>query len=363
MKSMKGMSGLRITFLLPGRGTSGGVRSTVRMGNGLLSRGHDVRILYRKGSSGCYERIRELYLKLRYGFSTDWLSMFRGDYSCYNELRPDDFLSDELIISMCTQTAWDMWSLPYEVGKKVLYCRGAEPHKWNEMLETWRLPIYKLVISSRLKEMIQRETNQQVVGIVRNGVNPREYYASLSDSDRNGIGSIFGWGPAKNPDGVIKIMQMLNQRLPYAPQYSFSNGKKVKGIKVTQFKRMPTVEAARKIYSCCKVWFLASNSEGCPSPLLEAISCGCAVVSTDCGGANDIIENGVNGFLVDVGDIDAMVNRIELLYKDDALRKRICANACKRVQEFSWEKSVEKLEGYLLSIYHEEMSHLLLKND
>lgn len=345
---------LKISFLLRGRGVAGSVRSTMRIGNELLARGHDVRIFYRDDLSGLWNRVREFCLKVIYGFNNDWLLMFKGSSFPYNKLNADDFFSDELIIAMCMQTTLDMWDLPGEIGIKILHCRGAEPHIRDLMLETWRLPIYKLALSSCLAEMIESETNQPVVGVVPNGVNTKEYFPAIPDAGREGVGSVFGWSKAKDPESIVEIMQMLGRRLPGVPRYLFSSGKKPKGIKGVHFKRLPTVEQARTIYSSCRVWFWSSIEEGFGNPVLEAMACGCAVVSTDCGGPGDIIEDGVNGFLVDIGNSGAMAHKIERLYKDDKLRNHMCANAIKTVESYSWPKAVDKLEGYLISIYDNE---------
>ncbi|GAG17994.1 unnamed protein product, partial [marine sediment metagenome] len=168
------------------------------------------------------------------------------------------------------------------------------------------------------------------------------------------IGSTFGWSKAKDPESIIDIMQMLGRKLPRVPQYLFSSGKKPKGIKGVHFKRLPSLKEARRIYSSCKVWFLASLQEGFGNPILEAMACGCAVVSTDCGGPSDIIEDGVNGFLVEVGDTETMVDKIMLLYNNEQLRNQICANAIETVESYSWPKAVDKLEGYLTTIYDNE---------
>ena len=345
---------LRISFFLPGRGTAGSVRSSMRVGNELLSRGHDVRIFYRDDRPILGNKIRKIYLKLRYGFNKDWLLKFKGSSFPYNKLNATDFSPDELIVSMCTQTTLDVSDLPDDIGIRILYCRGAEPHKWDQMLETWQLPIYKIALSSRLADMIERETNQPIVGVVPNGVSTKEYFPAIPDAERDGVGSIFGWSNAKNPDSIIDIMQMLGRRLSGVSRHLLSSGKKPNGIEGVKFKRLPTLEESRRTYSGCKVWFLASISEGFGNPILEAMACGCAVVSTDCGGPGDIIEDGRNGFLVEVGDAEAMVDKITLLYNDEQLRNRICANAVETVESYSWPKAVDKLEGYMLSIYEND---------
>lgn len=68
---------------------------------------------------------------------------------------------------------------------------------------------------------------------------------------------------------------------------------------------------------------LSSDFEGLPLSLLEAMACGLPIVSTKCGGTVDIIDDGVNGYLVDINDIgqlsDAMY-RVTLLSEELRLR-------------------------------------------
>jgi glycosyltransferase involved in cell wall biosynthesis len=60
-----------------------------------------------------------------------------------------------------------------------------------------------------------------------------------------------------------------------------------------------------------RVFVLASEYEGMPNSLLQAIACGTAVVSTDCeSGPREILANGDRGRLVPVGDVKAMTEAI-----------------------------------------------------
>jgi len=345
-----GKNGLKVSFLVNRQGVGGAIRSTVVVGNSFLSRGHSVRIFYRNGVLSFRRRLGSIYNRLRYGPADDWLSEFRGSSLGYYKLDPDKFSSDDIVLSMCAQTTLDLWSMPKSIGIKVLYCRGAEIENWENMLSSWKLPIPKIAVSNHLFRMMMKEASPPLIGVVPNGIDINQYFPCVPDCERTGIGTILGSSHPKDPDTAIRVMRILGKRLPDVPRYMFSFVRSHYRLGKIHFKRQPTVAEARKMYSSCKVWFLSSISEGFPNPILEAMACGCAVVSTDCGGPRDIIQDGVNGFLVGVGNIGAMVYKIMMLYKDDKLRKRICANAMRTVQKFTWSKAADKLENHLYSI-------------
>jgi GalNAc-alpha-(1->4)-GalNAc-alpha-(1->3)-diNAcBac-PP-undecaprenol alpha-1,4-N-acetyl-D-galactosaminyltransferase len=72
----------------------------------------------------------------------------------------------------------------------------------------------------------------------------------------------------------------------------------------------------------------ASLYEGFPNALLEAQAAGLAAVSTDCeSGPSDLIEEGVNGLLVPVGDVKGYTEALGRLMDDPALRIRLGAAA------------------------------------
>lgn len=65
----------------------------------------------------------------------------------------------------------------------------------------------------------------------------------------------------------------------------------------------------------------SSKFEGFPNVLMEAMACGKPIVSTDCGDARYIIENGRNGYIVKIGDYDAIAEKILVI--STSLEKRL----------------------------------------
>jgi glycosyltransferase involved in cell wall biosynthesis len=189
-----------------------------------------------------------------------------------------------------------------------------------------------------------------VYAIIPDGMDPAEFYPSVPESERNGVGTIYGQGYHKDPETVLKVLENLRVSHPETPQRVFSLNRKPKDIPRDIFHRLPPLEKAREIYSSSLVWFLGSYSEGFGLPVLEAMACGCAVVSTRCGGPEDIINNGENGFLVDVGDVEQIVKKIKELLDDGELRQRFVKNSQETLKKFSWESSIDQLEKALRNI-------------
>ena len=72
--------------------------------------------------------------------------------------------------------------------------------------------------------------------------------------------------------------------------------------------------------------------EGIPVVLMEAMSCGLPVVASRLSGIPELVEDGVNGFLVPPGDPEALADAIERLHADPGLRARLGAAARRRIE-------------------------------
>lgn len=88
---------------------------------------------------------------------------------------------------------------------------------------------------------------------------------------------------------------------------------------------------------------MMSRFEGFPLVLLEALERHCPVVAFDCpNGPSEVIQEGVNGFLVPAEDVDALTRKIQLLMNDDALRKTLSQAARDSIRAFTPEVFFER---------------------
>jgi len=89
--------------------------------------------------------------------------------------------------------------------------------------------------------------------------------------------------------------------------------------------------------------WLASEYEGLPNAVMEAMSYAVPVVATDISGNRDLVTNGETGFLVPVGDRAGFARHTNKLLDDRALAQRVGEAGRRRViTEFSVEKMVER---------------------
>ena len=91
------------------------------------------------------------------------------------------------------------------------------------------------------------------------------------------------------------------------------------------------------------IFVLSSNFEGFSMVILEAMSCGLPVVSSDCKyGPSEIISDEVDGFLVPVGDEKKMSERINQLIEDTLLRKKMAEAALLKSQQFEVDAIIQQ---------------------
>ena len=84
---------------------------------------------------------------------------------------------------------------------------------------------------------------------------------------------------------------------------------------------------------------LSSHWEGMPLVIIEAMTCGLPIVSYDCpSGPGDLIEDGVNGYLIPVGDEAAFASRIMELIQDKDLRMKLGTEARMRSDYYSQDR-------------------------
>lgn len=107
------------------------------------------------------------------------------------------------------------------------------------------------------------------------------------------------------------------------------------------------------VFICC------SRTEAFPMSILEAMSTGLAVITTDCGGTKEAVRDGVNGFVVPVNHPVSLANRMQDLILDESLTNKFRENGYRIFKEqFVVDRFVKKCENvYLKSLEVESHSN------
>ncbi|MCT7592478.1 glycosyltransferase [Aliarcobacter butzleri] len=114
-----------------------------------------------------------------------------------------------------------------------------------------------------------------------------------------------------------------------------------------------------KYLSKCGIFVLASNSEGFPNVLAEAMVCGCSIISTDClSGPREILapnsdvnfqlENNIElaeyGILTPIKNVEKMKESMNMIVDDESLRKSYQDKAKQRANDFRIDKIIKQYE-------------------
>ena len=97
------------------------------------------------------------------------------------------------------------------------------------------------------------------------------------------------------------------------------------------------------------IYLMTSDYEGISNALAEAMAIGLPVVSTNCrgGGASFLVKTEENGYLVDCGDLDKFISKMEMLASNEDLRRKIGTNATQIKDMLRKDVIFDQWEKYL----------------
>ena len=105
-------------------------------------------------------------------------------------------------------------------------------------------------------------------------------------------------------------------------------------------------EEMADVYADLDIVALTSLNEGTPVALIEALASGRPVVSTDVGGVKDVVEDGVNGYLIASGDVPGFAKHLFELAGDPQKRDDFGRNGRRKVlQRYSKERLVKDVKA------------------
>ena len=155
----------------------------------------------------------------------------------------------------------------------------------------------------------------------------------------------------KGVEEYIKAAEILRNKAEFLYVGDIDKGNKNafnpdwKNVKYLGFRR-----DIKELIEKADIVVLPSYREGVPRTLIEAASMGKPIVTTIAPGCKEVVDDGINGFLVPIKDYKSLAKKIEILIDNPNLREEYGRNSrIKAVREFDVKAVVDKY----LKVYEE----------
>jgi len=357
---------LRINWVLPRPSLSGGVKSNRLIAEAMVRRGHKVSILYADVPAPMppIYRVRKL---IRY-----WLDRYSSRNKqqhhleqstanlrpiCHQPIYQEDAPDAEVTIATWWETAHWIKEWPDSKGKKAYFIRHHELHGGDstEVIETYKLPFKKLVIANWLKRVMSEEYGDNDATLVPNGVDWKQFnFQVRSKQAVPTVGLLYGVVAWKGVKTAFEAIRFAQTKLPNLRVICFGSHPLDSVHRLPdnlEYYFRPSQDVIPRLYRQTDCWLLPSTLEGFGMPGLEAAACGSPIVATRCGGPEDYVKHGYNGYLVDVGDVQAMAEHIiKVVTLEPKSWIQMSQNSADYVKQFDWDISASILEESLLDL-------------
>jgi glycosyltransferase involved in cell wall biosynthesis len=352
---------MRIHFVVPATGKTGGILVVLEYARELRKRGHVVRVHYPLLPYRIYLPPRRkawknlfLYLKLvvrnilKIGDGFEWFPE-TSDARAVPWVQ-DAFLGDaDVVIATAWPTAYDVAALSPAKGKKFYFIQHYED--WNGHLDrldaSFRLPLSLLTIAPWLTELMRSRFGREVAGELHNGIDLRFFRppaskpaGPLSILMMHHVLDVKG-----TPDG-LHVLRRIHALFPEVKIRLFGMYPFEEGDAFMEHFRNPSRADLLGLYQQSHIFLTSSLSEGWHLPSVEAMACGCALVATRVG-CVPVLERDGNLLSAEPGDRETLIAHLTSLILDRDLLEETARKGHRTVQAYDWPVQAEKLEEVL----------------
>lgn len=328
---------MKIVFPVLSLEMGGGARFIYHLATALAEKGHDVEIVMpEKGL-----QVWPLRIKL----------------TRVPELTPSTIPSADFILPNFYTTVEP--ARRSQRGRVVRLSLGYEP-LWVPDSETARqtyligAPI--LAISQWHRQLILQETGLNST-VISSGVDRASFHPYPKRSGQTGRKSIFYVmrDPAsgytwKGGADFLKAVTRLKNQLDFDLTLTLPDNTHFSAPIPCRTLTASSDRELGQLYAEADLFVYSSYFEAFGLPPLEAMVCGTAVITTDCGGNRDYTRNGENCLVVPPSDIDQLSGAIYRLLTNDAERQRLAAAGQLFSQAWTWQRTADQVEAFLKSL-------------
>jgi glycosyltransferase involved in cell wall biosynthesis len=327
----------------------------------LSRRGHDVHVITHldEGLAGESDengfhvhRLPRPAIRLAGAF-VFWMNTF----GTIRRIRPDIVHSQSLGVAVSALISKRVLKIPY-----VVWGQGSDVHLPDWSTNRFSRTVIKnadaaIALTEDMRQAM-RARYEREIAIVPNGIELGDRRTGLSMQKTGGferriicVGRLY---PVKGIQYLIQAMARIHGEMPGARLTLVGDGTERGELEdlvdrlgvrecVTFTGRVPH-EEVRGYLDRADVFVLPSLSEGLPLTILEAMASGLPIVATKVGGVPDIVDEGMNGYLVEPRNPDEIADRVSMLLRNDVVRDEISARNRKKAEQFGWDEIAGALE-------------------
>lgn len=356
---------MRITFVLPHAGLSGGIRVCAIYAQALMNRGHDVFVV----STPPPPKNRSLKSRVkRLLKGQGWTSQVGKEPGHFDNLKVPhkviekwrpivdaDVPDADVVVATWWETAEWVNALAASKGRKAYFIQGDERfiHMPHDRVEaTWKLPLFRITISQWLVDLGRNYYGVDQVECVPNGVDPKQFHAPVRGKQKTPrVGMLYSPSPVKGCDIAFEAFRIAERNVAQLQLVLFGQHKPTEEVplpKGTEFHHRPAQDKIKDIYASCDAWLFASRSDGFGLPILEAFACRTPVIAVPMGASPELLKPG-GGLMVkpqDPIDMARAIERVCRLSNDDW--KQMSEIAYQTAQRNTWERCCEMFEAALV---------------
>ncbi|MFA6171146.1 MAG: glycosyltransferase family 4 protein [Patescibacteria group bacterium] len=353
---------MKVNFLVPTTGITGGIRVIFEHANRLAARGYEINIIYpyvlgreagtKEKIIGRLKKIRRAIFALADLNKIKWFDLNPK----IKVIRVPD-LSEKYIpeadatIATANETADWLALCSAQKGEKYYFIQDYET--WTRDKEkvdaTWRLPLKKIVISGWLKKIGEEKFKERIYGVVPNGVNIEDFDNPKKKFNKNKkVLLMYHLLEKKGFKDGLEAFSKAQKKHPEISLVLFGayplKEKELLGFK---YYFQPSRERLRELYSTSDIFLWPSRAEGYGLPPMEAMASKCAVISTDTGAVREYAIPGESVILVPALRPGLMASELIGLIEDEEKLKKIALNGYDKIKEFGWERASKILESII----------------
>jgi glycosyltransferase involved in cell wall biosynthesis len=354
---------MKISFVCPPLGTTGGTRVIGYYAQRLENFGHDVTVY-----STAHPRtppLRALKRALRgkrpifqapHGRSLlddTALKVVRLNHA--GPVRDADVADADIVIATWWETAPWVTALSPSKGAKAYFVQdyGAPGMRLEQIAPTWTLPLAKITIADWLADLVRENAPGQDVRVVRNAAESERF--STPPRDRQPVptvGVLAREGRSKGFDIALEAVEQARKHVPDLRMIGFGGATRLpQDADWVDFRGRVSDEELPALYAACDAWLFPSRSEGFGLPILEAMASRTPVISTPVGAAPELISPERGWLLPDFAP-DTMTGAIlEMAGLPSADWRAMSDAAHAFVTGYTWEDAARAFEAALLEAH------------